>query len=428
MTTARRPSSSRTGRLLCWAALLAIGARAVDDAFLQRAHGVQFDDHLLGGLFPVAGLAVAAWSVGRSTGTFRGLVLLLAGLLGLVGALELFVESGPVAGGIQANDLSSLGSFAGGLVLIAASFHSIWTAPRQRQSAAGHIAGRGGATVVVWAAAVVLVFPIGLGYFATHASGPGLTSAPDIGVPVAKVDLESSDGLHLTAWYAPSHNGAAVIVVPGKSGVDHARLLAEHGYGVLLLNRRGEADSEGDPNLFGWGGQGDIDGAVEFLAHQEDVLPGRVGALGLSVGGEVLLEHAATSDGLAAVVSEGAGSRSIRESLELSGGIRLAELTTAPLLTGSLVVLSERAPPPNLVDALDGLSPTPALVVWGEHGQPAEIDLGRRYAEAAGPTASHWEVPGAGHIRGLDAAPAEYERVVVGFLDRHLLNEALDRD
>lgn len=417
---------TRTGRLLCWAALLAIGFRAVDDAFLQRAHGVQIDDHVLGGLVPVAGLAVAAWAVGHSTGTLRGLVLLLAGLFGLVGALELFVESGAVSGGIQANDLSSFGSLAGGLVLMVASFHSIWTAPRRRRSAAVHIAGRGGATVAVWVAAVVLVFPVGLGYFATHASGPGLTSAPDIGVPVAKVDLESSDGLNLTAWYAPSRNGAAVIIVPGKSGVDEARLLAEHGYGVLLLNRRGEADSEGDPNLFGWGGQGDIDGAVEFLAHQEDVLPGRVGALGLSVGGEVLLEHAATSDGLAAVVSEGAGSRSIRESLELTGGLRVAELSTAPLLTGSLVVLSERTPPPNLVDALDGLSPTPALVVAGEQGQPAEIELGRRYVEAAGPTATYWEVPGAGHIRGLDTAPAEYERVVLGFLDRHLASPAMD--
>ena len=419
---------TRTGRLLCWAALVAIGVRAVDDAFLQPAHGVRIGDHLLAGLVPVAFLAAAAWAVGHSRGTLRGLVLLLTGLLGMVGALELFIESGPVAGGLQANDLSSVGSFAGGVVLIVASFHSIWTAPRRRRTAVAHVAGRGGATVAAWAAAVVLVFPVGLGYFATHASGPGLSSAPDIGVPVAKVDLTSSDGLHLTGWYAESHNGAAVIIVPGKSGVDHARLLARHGYGVLLLNRRGEADSEGDPNLFGWGGQGDVNGAVEFVAAQDDVLPGRVGALGLSVGGEVLLEHAATSDGLAAVVSEGAGSRSIRESLELTGGLRVAELSTAPLLTGSLVVLSDRAPPPNLVDALEGLSPTPALIVAGEQGQPAEIELGRRYVGAAGPTASYWEVPGAGHIRGLDAAPAAYERVVVGFLDRHLLNEALDRD
>ena len=419
--------AARVVRMLSLASLGAVGVRVVDDAFLQRAHGVQVDDHLLSGLVPLTCLAVAAWAVCHARGTLRGLVLLVTGLFGLVGGMELFVEAGPVAGGVQADDLSGFLSIAGGVVLVVASFHSIWTAPRRRRSAAAHAAGRGVASLGVWTAAVVLVFPVGLGYFATHASGPGLTSPPDIGVSVTKVGLESSDGLHLTAWYAASRNGAAVIVVPGRSGVDHARLLAEHGYGVLLLNRRGEADSQGDPNLFGWGGQGDIDGAVDFLAAQPDVVPGAVGALGLSVGGEVLLEHAATSRGLAAVVSEGAGSRSIRESMELSGGIRVAELTTAPLLTGSLVVWADRAPPPNLADALVGLAPTPALVVWGGEGQPAEIDLGRRYAEAAGLAASGWEVPGAGHTRGLDTAPGEYERVVVGFLDRHLLDAGPSR-
>ena len=32
-----------------------------------------------------------------------------------------------------------------------------------------------------------------------------------------------------------------------------------------------------------------------------------------------------------------------------------------------------------------------------------------------------WEVPGAGHIGGIDAEPQEYERRVVGFFDRVLL-------
>ena len=31
-------------------------------------------------------------------------------------------------------------------------------------------------------------------------------------------------------------------------------MLAAHGYGVLLFDRRGEGESEGDSNLFGWGG------------------------------------------------------------------------------------------------------------------------------------------------------------------------------
>ena len=60
----------------------------------------------------------------------------------------------------------------------------------------------------------------------------------------------------LEGWYVPSRNGAAVIAFPGrKSPQRHARMLARHGYGVLLFDRRGEGRSDGDPNAFGWGGE-----------------------------------------------------------------------------------------------------------------------------------------------------------------------------
>ena len=59
-------------------------------------------------------------------------------------------------------------------------------------------------------------------------------------------------------WYVPSRNGAAVISFPGRSGTRlQARMLARHGYGVLLFDRRGEGESEGDWNVFGWQGERD---------------------------------------------------------------------------------------------------------------------------------------------------------------------------
>ena len=47
-------------------------------------------------------------------------------------------------------------------------------------------------------------------------------------------------------------------------------------------------------------------------------------------------------------------------------------------------------------------------------------DLPAFYAEARGPK-EIWEVPGSGHIGGIDTQPAEYEQRVVGFFDRSLL-------
>ena len=74
-------------------------------------------------------------------------------------------------------------------------------------------------------------------------------------------------------------------------------MLVEHGYGVLLFDRRGEGASDGDPNLFGWGGARDIHAAVDFLEDRPDVDPARIGGLGLSVGGEMLLQAAAENSG-----------------------------------------------------------------------------------------------------------------------------------
>ena len=176
-------------------------------------------------------------------------------------------------------------------------------------------------------------------------AGEGITSAArPRRTPSTEVDFESSDGLRAHRLVRPDAQWRGRDRRPGRSGVDHARMLARHGYGVLLMNRRGEGDSEGDTNLFGWGGHGDIAAATDFLRSEEGIAPDAIGGLGLSVGGEVLLEHAATCRTTwPAWWSEGIGSRSIKESLELSGGIRIAELTTAPLMTGSLVVFTDQA-------------------------------------------------------------------------------------
>jgi fermentation-respiration switch protein FrsA (DUF1100 family) len=128
--------------------------------------------------------------------------------------------------------------------------------------------------------------------------------------------LRTGDGLELAAWYVSSRNDAAVIFDPTRTGaVAQARMLVRHGYGVLLLEARGYDGSEGDPNVFGWGGTSDVDAAVAWLARRSDVTRGRIGGIGFSVGGEVMLQAAASNAGLRAVVSEGADVRSVREHL-----------------------------------------------------------------------------------------------------------------
>ena len=144
---------------------------------------------------------------------------------------------------------------------------------------------------------------------------------PELGAAYENVEFTTSDGLKLKGWYIPSKNGAAVISFPGRSGTQNeARMLVRHGYGVLLFDRRGEGESEGDPNAFGWQGERDIHAAVAYLQRRSDVDPARIGGIGLSVGGEMMIEAAAESSALKAIVSEGASGRSVRDIIANPGG------------------------------------------------------------------------------------------------------------
>ena len=88
-------------------------------------------------------------------------------------------------------------------------------------------------------------------------------------------------------------------------------------------------DSDGDGNMFGWGGTPDIHAAVDFLKARPDVDPARIGGIGFSVGGEEMLQAAAENPDIAAVVSEGAGTRQTREQYEELGAAILGQRSGA---------------------------------------------------------------------------------------------------
>jgi uncharacterized protein len=226
----------------------------------------------------------------------------------------------------------------------------------------------------------------------------------------------------LRGWYVPSRNGAAVIAFPGRKGPQaHTRMLARHGYGVLLFDRRGEGRSEGVPNAFGWGGDEDIKAAIRYLKTRGDVDPARIGGIGLSVGGELMLEAAAGDDRLAAVVSEGAGTRTLAEELvEYSPGQVIRGFHTMVAKTLGVAVFSNEAPPPSLVDVVPDIAPRPALLIWAPNGGNRET-MTPLYQRLIGPSASIWAIDDVKHMKGIEGHPEEYERRVVGFFDDALL-------
>jgi dienelactone hydrolase len=246
----------------------------------------------------------------------------------------------------------------------------------------------------------------------------------DLGAPYENVEFTTSDGLTLRGWYIASKNGAAVISFPGRAGSQkRAKMLARHGYGVLLFDRRGEGESDGDPNLFGWQGERDIHAAVEYLQHRPDVDPQRIGGIGLSVGGEMMIEAAAESTALKAIVSEGGSGRSVRD-LSANGEGRWQEYVGTGSVTVATALFTSNTPPATLKSLVGKIDPhTSVFFVYGQNGQPAEEPANRRFYRVAKGPKEIWEVPGSRHMGGIEAQPEAYERRVVGFFDRALLDD-----
>ena len=197
-------------------------------------------------------------------------------------------------------------------------------------------------------------------------------------------------------------------------------MLARQGYGAQLFDRRGEGESEGDPNAFGWQGERDIHAAVAFLQGRSDVDPERIGGIGLSVGGEMMIEAATESSALRAIVSEGASGRSVRDILA-NPGSSWQEVIGNSVATAATAVFANNLPPADLRSLVPKIAPRAVFFIYGEHGQPIEEPANRAFYEDAGSPKEIWEVPEAGHVGGLEARPQGYERRVIGFFDDALL-------
>jgi len=408
-------------RLAFTTAVAVIAVHAAVDAFFAPEPGTAWDDHLPRGTVTLAVLAAALLLYPRLRAGARAAVAAVLGVLSLEGALLAVYDARAV--GARGEDWSGFFLAPVGLFLCGLAVVLLWSSRKPGRLRYLRRAGLGLATVL---GAFWVVVPLAVAIGATHRPRAKVEPA-ELGRAYEQVTLRTHDGLELAAWYVPSRNGAAVISFPTRKGkLPQARMLARHGYGVLLLDARGYDGSEGDPNVFGWGTGKDIDAAVAWLQRRPDVRAGRIGGIGFSVGGEMMLEAAASNTALRAVVSEGAGARSFREDL-LRGPRGWFALPEQAMQTAALAVMSGTALPDSLDHLVAKIAPRPLLLIYAVRSGAGE-DLNVDYFRAAGEPKALWKIAQAGHVGGYQAAPREYERRVIAFFDRGLLRAPKERE
>jgi fermentation-respiration switch protein FrsA (DUF1100 family) len=402
-------------RRLFTVATVVLLVHALDDALVNRQPGLGTGQHALAALVALVagGAAVAAFPFLRP-----GLRAAAAGLLGVFGLVNGLMHVQHVrADAVAASDVTGVVAVGAALVLLGLAAAIPYRHRGERED--HRWLARAVALPAGLLAAIVVVVPVSMAVVDAHKWREPIGPPPSVAYqPVA---FTATDGLRLKGWYHPSRNGAAVLVVHGGNSdrtgsVAHARFLARAGYGVLIYDARGRGESEGSPNGYGWGWEHDVAGALRLLGDRSDVDDGRIAALGLSTGADVLLDVAPERDDLAGIVADGAAATSWEDWRRLKPQPAL-ESAAGWVMFEALELLTGDPQPRPLADEV-ARSDTPLLLISGERGPEYEFNV--EYAAAAGGPAEHWNMPDVSHTDGLRARPGQYERRALAFLGRVL--------
>ena len=324
--------------------------------------------------------------------------------------------------GLSVKAAGGLLSFVGGLALLLHGSYAALRATRRWHRLL--------AIPIVVVAGYGLVVPLCFAVFATNVPRPhvGVETPRDRGLHFVDASFRTRDGVLLSGWYIPATNRAAVVLLHGASStrsavLDQAVVLSRAGFGVLLYDARGHGRSAGRAMEFGWYGDLDVSAAVGYLERRPDVDPERIGAVGMSMGGEQAIGAMAADNRLKVVVGEGATNRTFADKHWLADeyGLRgRLQLGVEWLTYGFADLLTDARPPTALDDAVRAAAPRPVLLIAA--GDLAEEQKADEAIRAASPdNVELWVVPDAKHTGGLHTAPVEWTARVTEFLARALL-------
>jgi len=269
-----------------------------------------------------------------------------------------------------------------------------------------------------------LVYPNLQAYLTLHPTRYLADFTPaDMGLAYEEISFPG-DGITIRGWFVPGTRGKALILVHGTPGERSAMLpygLALHreGYSLLLFDLRAHGQSGGDITTLGYREPKDMLGAVAFLKEQRRV--NSIGALGTSLGAVVVLQAAALSADIKAVVADGAFA-TLQEVIN-------EQRRRGPWLLFLAMPLVQmfgewqggfRAGQVRPIDAVGQIAPRPALFIHGLRDDFIPYPHSIRLYEAAGEPKQLWLVPQAYHSGARAVDPAEYDRRVRAFFEKAL--------
>lgn len=250
----------------------------------------------------------------------------------------------------------------------------------------------------------------------------------DAGLEYREVSFESADRVPLEAWWVPPAEGEssrAAVLVHGWDGdksdehvIETASIYVRAGYGVLLLDLRGNGGSGGERRTLGYKETRDVQGALAWL-DEEGFEPGEVVLHGWSMGGATVV-RSAPGTGVAAVIEEAGYA-----DLPLLLRRQLPETTGLPSLFSPGVFLAAMlflgfdpwAVQPSEDAARLREEGVPLFVIHSTDDEVVPFEHAELF-ESVYPEARLWKIEGLGHVEAY--THREYRQKLLSFLSENL--------
>jgi fermentation-respiration switch protein FrsA (DUF1100 family) len=283
------------------------------------------------------------------------------------------------------------------------------------------------AVAVVAVVAYLVVSYVVAARLSTPVRRPVERTPADVGLDYREVEVRSSDGLRLSAWWVEEGSSRAALLVHGwgadKSSrhvLETAVVYEEAGFDVLMLDLRGHGGSEGERVTLGYREVRDVQGALSWL-EKRGFDTERVVLHGWSMGGASVIQ-AAPGTGVAAVVEESAYADLpplLRERLPEASGLP-GFFTPGIFLVGTLFLGIDPWAVRPVEDAGQlSREGVPFMIIHSRDDEVVPFEHAETLAKAH-PEATFWRLEGYEHVRSYEHP--RYRERLLSFLDEARLD------